>query len=394
MIHWPTTVKKDWIRGAGYTLLLLIIWVVVNRDLVSAGSMIVNGLFFSLLYLLFFTYARPNTVAFLQDYYNQRKSRRLIFPSLLLFLYYLYGIVNDQPIFEGVMLLIPFLVYFPTLMVTALDSNGAEVRRLDFFTLILFLFPITLVDLPMKSNLPLEGISFESVFRLMMMLSVIHGFVVLRGLKEVGFYPEWSWKKLGTTIWVWLLYIAVIFAVGFALHFIQYVGYEHVNWIYLEKLMTKSIKIFFHTAILEELFFRGLLQNMLTKQLNKNFQHQKYWIVSSVVMMVLSVWTGYGMDGNWQWFPAFISLLILGFAYLLSLRFPSLQATYLGLAIASIVFGLVHFHSGSILFVGFASVAGWAYGYVFFKTQSVYYAALIHTLVNSSTFWFGLELMK
>jgi membrane protease YdiL (CAAX protease family) len=62
--------------------------------------------------------------------------------------------------------------------------------------------------------------------------------------------------------------------------------------------------------------------------------------------------------------------------------------TYTALAITSVFFGLVHFHSGSMLFVGLASVAGWAYGYTYLKTQNVFYAALVHTLVNSSELLF------
>ncbi|WP_236969622.1 CPBP family intramembrane glutamic endopeptidase [Membranihabitans marinus] len=385
--------KKEWTHSIFYTILLTVIWLFVNRS--TGGSLFyLDALFFVALYFLFFTYGKPATSQWLKNYCDVRRVRILFFPTLLLVIYYIYGIIHGQPIFDGPMLLVPFLVYFPSLMVSVFEQKGSEVHKSDMFTLWFFLFPITLVDLPFKSNLPIDGVSLESVFRMVVMLASIHAFVVLRGLKDVGFFPEFSWKKLATTTWVWLLYIGVIFAVGFAVKFIQYAGYENVDWVWVEKMATKSIKIFFHTAIFEELFFRGYFQNMLCKQLDKNFQHKKYWLIGSVTMVAISLLTGYGMEGSMQWFPALVSVIIMGFAYYLAQRFPALQATYLGMAIASIVFGLVHFHSGSIIFVGFASVAGWAYGYVYYRTKNVFYAALIHTLVNSSAPWFGLELMK
>jgi len=54
----------------------------------------------------------------------------------------------------------------------------------------------------------------------------------------------------------------------------------------------------------------------------------------------------------------------------------------------------VHYHSGSIVYIGFACIAGWAYGYTWIKTRNVFYAALVHALVNSSALIFGLEMMR
>lgn len=61
--------------------------------------------------------------------------------------------------------------------------------------------------------------------------------------------------------------------------------------------------------------------------------------------------------------------------------------TYTALAIISMIFGLAHYHKGSIIFVGLAAVAGWAYGYTYLKTKNVFYAAIVHSLVNFSEFF-------
>jgi len=78
----------------------------------------------------------------------------------------------------------------------------------------------------------------------------------------------------------------------------------------------------------------------------------------------------------------------------LSNMFTGFQHHYLALAITSCIFGLVHWHSGSVIFVGFAMIGGWAYGYVYWRTKNVFYAALLHALVNISPMLMGLQLMK
>ena len=100
------------------------------------------------------------------------------------------------------------------------------------------------------------------------------------------------------------------------------------------------------------------------------------------------------MKGNLFWFPALVTLLLFGAAYFIEKKNFEKRGTYTALAITSVIFGLVHFHSGYIIFVGLASIGGWAYGYTYIKTKNVFYAALVHALVNSSNLIFGIELLK
>jgi membrane protease YdiL (CAAX protease family) len=95
-----------------------------------------------------------------------------------------------------------------------------------------------------------------------------------------------------------------------------------------------------------------------------------------------------------QWFPALITVFLFLTAFGIERSGIGNSGTYTALAITSVIFGLVHYHSGSIVFVGLASIGGWAYGYTYIKTKNVFYAALVHALVNSSHLIFGLELVK
>ena len=100
------------------------------------------------------------------------------------------------------------------------------------------------------------------------------------------------------------------------------------------------------------------------------------------------------MNGSLQWLPAFVTLLMFFIAYLIDQKRNKGIGTYTALVITSVIFGLVHFHSGSIIFVALASIAGWAYGYTYLKTKNVLYAALVHALVNNSALILGMKLLK
>jgi uncharacterized protein len=86
--------------------------------------------------------------------------------------------------------------------------------------------------------------------------------------------------------------------------------------------------------------------------------------------------------------------LLFAAAYFIEKSEKQITGVYTALAITSVIFGLVHYHSGAIVYIGFACLAGWAYGYTYIKTKNVYYSAIVHTLVNSSVLIFGLEFMK
>ena len=81
-------------------------------------------------------------------------------------------------------------------------------------------------------------------------------------------------------------------------------------------------------------------------------------------------------------------------AYLIEKRSKATIGAFTAMAIASVLFGLVHYHAGSIVYISLASIAGWAYGYTYYKTRNVFYSALVHTLVNNTFLIIGIELLK
>ena len=105
----------------------------------------------------------------------------------------------------------------------------------------------------------MTGKEFDSVYRIVMMLTAVYAFVVVRGLDDAGFYPEFSLKKLFTAIWVWLAFYGFVFIIGYSVDFIKFTGHETWDGELLSKILLALITTFLHTALFEELFFPSTL---------------------------------------------------------------------------------------------------------------------------------------
>ncbi len=148
-------------------------------------------------------------------------------------------------------------------------------------------------------------------------------YLVVRGLEGVGysFVPNVNAFAIGAR--EWLLFMPFAFGLGFALHFISLHPRAHsAAHIAAEMLVT-----FLLTAVPEELFYRGLLQNLLEPHLGR------------------------------------------------------LRA----LAVASLLFGLSHFHKGASFnwrYVLLAAIAGVFYGRAWRARRQLLASSVAHTLVD------------
>ena len=133
---------------------------------------------------------------------------------------------------------------------------------------------------------------------------------------------------------------------------------------------------------------------MLTKRIGQAKSWKIFWLCGLLIAIPLAFLVGYTLKGGMQWFPALMVTLIFIAAWLIERAGKNGSGVYTALAITSSIFGLVHYHSGAIVYIGFACIAGWAYGYTYIKTKNVFYCAVVHTLVNSSVVIFGLEFVK
>lgn len=376
-----------------YTGLLSVVFVIFSWQKNPASEIFIALPFFIILYFIFFTIDRPNISELLRKSTQNNIKLTSVFPFLLSMLFLLYLIVNGNNPLKSNALLVPYLLFFPVLAMAARRNNG-KIDWFDFTIFVLFFFPVTLVDVKPSGDLPFNGGGFDSVYRIAVMLSALFAFSILKNLNDIGAYPVFRWKFLITTIWVWLAFYLFVFLISYPVHFIRFADDNSWNFARIEKIFRSIVSVFLHTALFEELVFRGLLQNLLGKRIAQAGSWKNSWMRGIIILIIISFIIGFSMKGSLHWFPALVTVFLFGAAYLFEkLKFQSM-GSYTALAITSVIFGLVHFHSGSIIFTGLAAIGGWAYGYVYMKTKNTFYAALLHALVNSSPIIFGIVLAK
>ncbi len=369
-------------------LFLVIIW-----EKASTFSLIVAAPYFLLLYFGLFTIGVPKVGGLLNAWIGKDVRRIIHFPLLLVALLYGYILMGGGNPLKGTALLMPFLIFFPTLYFLPQYSQRRPIGWYDFLGILLYFIPLTLVELNVNTHLPFEDGGFDSVSRTIMILAVVYATVVIRQI-DIGFEVVFKLSYLRTAILMWLLFFGIILAIGFYQGFVKYVGYGPVTFAGCTGNVRTFLASFFHTALFEELFFRGLLQNMLEKRIRQTGNWKRFLLYGAVSLAILSVAAGYTLKGSLRWSPLAMTALLLIAAYFLESKQKAVIGTYASLAIISILFGLAHHHVGSSLYLALASLAGWFYGYVYLKTHNVFYAALIHALVGNSTMIFGLELIK
>lgn len=381
-------------ESAAWTAFLTFLFFLLKWNDNPVPDMLLALPFFVILYFLFFSIGKEQVAGRMKAWINSDVKKSVIFPVVLLVLYFGYVLINGQNPFKGTLALFPYLIFFPVLVFSAQRKNAGKIGWLDFATFVIFLLPTTLVDFSPKGNLPFNGSGFDSVFRIVIMLTAVYAFGTLRGLEEIGFYPSLSWSHFKYSILSWLAFYSLVMVIGHSVGFIQIVGHDSVNRELVTKIVLALVVTFLHTAMFEEIFFRGILQNMLAKRIGQSGNWTAFWYGGVAILIPLALLVGYTLKGGMQWFPALITALLFAAARSVEKMKISQAGVYTSLAITSVVFGLVHYHSGSIVYIGFACMAGWAYGYTYIKTRNVFYCALVHTLVNVSALMFGLELMK
>lgn len=388
-----TNARLSWLMGGLLTAILFGFFLYVNRQMPTAELLMASP-YFVVLYWLTFSAGQSAILNQVDSRIRANRLSVLLFPVGLMGVLFSYLWLHGHSPFSGTAALFPFYLLMPVLYYLAFTQKAGAVGWDDFVVLILFIIPATEMSFEVKTNLPFNGSGFGSVLRFVIMLAGVYSFSLVRGIPDIGFYPVFRLRSLFTATWVWLAFFGFTLGVGYAGNFMRLAGHEAYTLDLFVAITQKLINIFFATALFEELFFRGLLQNFLFRKIVVDGQWQRYWRWGLGLLVVASGVVGYFLKANVLWLPMITAALMFGAAWVLENKQGDKPGSYTALAMVSVFFGLVHAHSGSLIFVVLAGIAGWAYGYAYLKTKNVFYAALVHTLVNGSEFIFGLELVK
>ena len=98
--------------------------------------------------------------------------------------------------------------------------------------------------------------------KLLLTDAALYGFLVVRGLEDVGYDLRPHWRDLAIGLRELLFFAPFGIGLGFALHFIGFERRMPSLWAFCAAWITTFILI----AIPEELFFRGILLNLLERR--------------------------------------------------------------------------------------------------------------------------------
>ncbi len=385
--------KDSLVKGALATLVLLSFFLAYTIGKSPATELVIALPFFLAYYFLQFTIGAEPVISAFQDWIGKNRWNVLLFPTAMLSLYFVYLLLNGQSIVRGNPALLVYILYFPVAVFAWRNDPVRKIGWLDFTVFTLALLPSALFSIKQNSNVPING-GFDSLSHLMIIFTGVYAFAVVRGIKEVGFELNLGWKSLRTALLVWIAFYSFVFIFGRSVNFITIIGYSEPLDVWLKSLLFTMIGTFLHTALYEELFFRGILQNMLAKRIGQGKSWFIFWAIGFGILLLGALLVGYTLEGQMKWFPALVTVVLFGAAYLLEKSGKYGFGVYTALAITGVTFGLVHYHAKSIVYIGLACLAGWAYGYTYHKTKSVFYSALVHTLVNTGVLIFGLKMMR
>jgi uncharacterized protein len=389
------TLRDSLLNGGLATGILTLLFIAFVWGKCPATELIFMALpFFVILYFTQFTIGREAIINSMQNWFGKTHRNILLFPTLMLAFYTMWMLMNGQNMQEGKPWLLVYIIYFPVIIFGLLNAFNRKIGWIDFTVFILTLIPTGFFSIGQNSDIPINGGGFDSVSHVMIILTGVYAFAVVRGVKDVGFVPELKWKSLVTALLVWAAYYLIVFVFGSSVNFIAVIGYSQTLDVLLKSILFTLVGTFLHTALFEELFFRGILQNMLAKRIAQGKSWLIFWQIGFVLLLIGALLVGYTLEGKMKWFPALITVIMFVSAYLIEKSGKSGFGVYTSLAITGVTFGLVHYHAKSIIYIGLACLAGWAYGYTYIKTKNVFYSALVHVLVNTGVLIFGLKMIR
>ena len=395
----PTTagakgLRSSFIKGGFTTFILSLFFVFFIAGKIQVTEMLMVLPFFLILYFIQFSIGRADVVAAFRQWLGKNSVNVLLFPTLMLCFYLIYLIINKQDILSGNLWVLVFTIFFPVGVFAWRNEPSSKIGWLDFTVYLVLIVTGTLFSIKQNSEIPIGGGGFDSISHVIMTLSGFYAYAVVRSLDDVGFVAEFKWKSLLTALLVWASYYLFVFVFGSSVNFIAVIGHNESLDVLIKSIIFSMIGTFLHTALFEELYFRGILQNLLAKRISQGHSWLIFWQIGFAVLLICAFLVGYTLDGKMKWFPALVTVIMFLAAYFIEKSGKYGFGVYTSLAITGVTFGLVHYHAKSIIYIGLACVAGWAYGYTYIKTKNVFYSALVHMLVNTGVLMFGLNMIR
>lgn len=158
------------------------------------------------------------------------------------------------------------------------DRQSANVR--DWLAMAALAVPIPahwLADVWVWPYGPPEDLYF--LLPLGSVLIGLYAFAVVRRLDDIGYKLLWRGGDVAIGVANWAMFSAIAIPLGYALHFIHF----HPHPVSVLNLIGTFVGIYLTIAIPEEVFFRGILQNLLEKSIRRGPPGRYALLIASVI---------------------------------------------------------------------------------------------------------------
>lgn len=198
---------------------------------------------------------------------------RLLFPALLAIPYPLFSVPRQEFrwMYLGAWIVIPVFTAALIDNVPKSGNNASAFQWQDFLVVCIYFLPVEFGLL--RYSFPYSGLG--ALPKLLLVDSALYSYLVVRRLDRVGYDFRVRVRDLAIGVREGLFYAPIAIGLGLFMHFL----YPHSGVPAASRALGAVLITFFFVAIPEELFFRGILQNLLESRIG----HPRSWIIASVL---------------------------------------------------------------------------------------------------------------
>lgn len=198
---------------------------------------------------------------------------RILLPAVLAIPYPVFSLPRHE--FRWAFLIAWLVIpVFTSALIDAIPKSGNAAAAFcwhDFVVLSIYFIPVEFGLL--RGSFPYSGLG--ALPKLLLVDCALYSYLVVRRLDRVGYDFRVRLRDLAIGVRECLFYAPIAIGLGLALHFLL----PHGGLPALSRAAGAVLITFFFVAIPEELFFRGVLQNLLESRIG----HPRSWIIASVI---------------------------------------------------------------------------------------------------------------
>ena len=198
---------------------------------------------------------------------------RVFLPGILAVPYLIFSIPRGEFgwIWLGAIFAIPVLAAGLFEFASFKEMENPKFCWQDFVVLSMFFLPVEFGLL--NGAFPHSGLS--ALPKLLLVDAALYCYLVIRNLDRVGYDFRLHLRDLAVGARECLFYTPIVLPLGLWLHFLH----PHARWPAASQALGAVLITFFFVAIPEELFFRGVLQNLLEARIG----HPRSLIIASIL---------------------------------------------------------------------------------------------------------------